>query len=144
MHHDRTRLDPRLATKIHPDPQTGCWNWQAYCDRRGYGRSSHRLSSSRLAHRIVYELLIGPVPDGLELDHLCRNHGCVNPRHLEPVTHRENVLRGEAIAAHNARKAACHRGHEDWGLTPTGARFCRSCRRVSNREGGNVSRERTV
>jgi hypothetical protein len=80
---------------------------------------------------VAYELAIGPIPEGLTIDHLCRNRGCVNPAHLEAVTNRTNLLRGDGIAALNARKTHCKRGHE---FTPEntyvwreGTRACRAC-----------------
>ena len=72
---------------------TPCWIWIKATDDRGYGRIAHRGRNVR-AHRLYYETLKGPVPPGLELDHLCRNPACVNPDHLDPVTHRVNVRRG--------------------------------------------------
>ena len=111
-----------------------CWIWPKYTDRLGYGQMRHD-SKVEYAHRVVYELLIGPIPEGLEIDHLCRNPSCVNPWHLEPVTHRENLLRAPTnIASINARKTHCVAGHEftpantyrrkDRGVT----RECRKCR----------------
>ena len=76
------------------DPDTGCWNWQLFVSARGYGRSGGKDHSSSLAHRVVYERLVGPIPEGLQLDHLCRNPRCVNPAHLEPVTQNVNQRRG--------------------------------------------------
>lgn len=75
---------------------TGCWLWQGEMNRNGYGRvwvNGKRLMS----HRVTYELLVGPIADGLVLDHLCKNRACCNPEHLEPVTIRENTLRGNAV-----------------------------------------------
>lgn len=72
-----------------------CWNWTGYRNRGGYGRYMHQ-KRMQLAHRVSYELLVGPVPDGLVIDHLCRNPSCVNPDHLEPVTNAENIRRGLA------------------------------------------------
>jgi hypothetical protein len=93
-----------------------CWPWTAGTSgsRAAYGVLAFKVKGRTIhkyAHRIAYELEIGPIPEGLEIDHLCRNPICVNPAHLEPVTHRENVLRGEATSAQNARKAHCIRGH---------------------------------
>lgn len=76
------------------DPATGCWNWQRQRNEFGYGRARDKSNRNTLAHRIMYERLVGLIPDGMQLDHLCRNHACVNPAHLEPVTHGENQRRG--------------------------------------------------
>ena len=95
------------------------------------------------AHRVVYEILVGPIPVGLELDHLCRNRACVNPDHLEPVTTRTNLLRGYSPWACRARQTHCKRGHEftpenTYG-TGDGRRYCRTCRRAHHRESRAVS-----
>ena len=105
--------DPRLHNdfwaKVTHDASTNCWEWQAFRMPRGYGTIKWR-QKQYLAHRLAYEKLVGNVPDGLELDHLCRNTSCVNPAHLEPVTHAENVKRGRG-GAHNAVKTHCPSGH---------------------------------
>jgi hypothetical protein len=90
----------------------GCWVWTAatHSAQRPYGVFGIRGKSSK-AHRISWELLRGRIPDDLVLDHICRNHGCVNPDHLEPVTLRENVLRGVGITAIEARQTHCKYGH---------------------------------
>lgn len=74
------------------DPETGCWVWQRYRDRNGYGRK-HSKGTMCWAHRVYYEQFVGPIPEGLDLDHLCSNPPCVNPEHLEPVTRAENTRR---------------------------------------------------
>jgi hypothetical protein len=82
----------RLAIKVSPE---GCWHWTGEKNRNGYGRV--RIGKRRIvAHRVMYVLTLGRIPDDLVLDHLCRNRDCVNPLHLEPVTVRENTLRGDA------------------------------------------------
>jgi hypothetical protein len=84
-----------------------------------------------VAHRLVYEELVGPIPEGMELDHLCRNTSCVNPAHLEPVPHRVNVLRGVGPTAENAVKTECVNGHPLTGrnlcIRKEGGRKCRTC-----------------
>jgi hypothetical protein len=83
------QIKVRFWSKV--DQGEDCWRWTA-CTSNGYGRFSVKRQPV-LAHRFAYELLVGPIPEGLELDHLCRNRWCVNPDHLEPVTHDENVRR---------------------------------------------------
>jgi hypothetical protein len=89
----------------------GCWTWLGGHDANGYSKFAVR-GFSRYVHRLMHELLVGSIPDGLELDHLCRNTGCIRPDHLEAVTHRENLLRGAGIVAKNAQKTHCINGHE--------------------------------
>jgi hypothetical protein len=112
------------------DPD-GCWPWLGWKDGEGYGTfwidgRYHR------AHRFAYELLVGPIPEGLQPDHLCRNHACCNPTHLEPVTQRENILRGFSPTAINARKTHCAKGHpyddKNTRIDKHGWRSCRICK----------------
>lgn len=130
---------PRAITVEHMATRVaivdGCWVWRGVKDRAGYGRVGRR---GRAAHRVSYELHRGPIPAGLELDHLCRNRACVNPAHLEPVTHEENVRRGEA-GSNNRRKMFCPAGHPYDGenlYVRRGrrwtARVCRLCYRASD------------
>jgi hypothetical protein len=86
-------LDDRLWPSVAERP-TGCWEWTGMVNFGGYGYVQLADGTRRVAHRIVYELVVGLVPSGRQLDHLCRNRCCVNPAHLEPVTARENVRRG--------------------------------------------------
>ena len=93
-----------------------CWEWVGEMGVFGYGYACIQGTHKRVfAHRAMYELLRGPIPDGMDLDHLCRNRRCVNPEHLEPVTHRENCRRGNGWSGRNARKTHCKNGH---ALTP--------------------------
>lgn len=86
----------------------GCWDWTGTKTDDGYGRV-HTDAGMRVAHRVIYELLVGEIPEGHDLDHLCRNRACCNPQHLEPVTRRENLLRGDTIpAAHVAGRDCGH------------------------------------
>ena len=100
--------DERFAEKVVIDEQSGCHEWSGSRDKRGYGRFS-REGNTGLAHVYAYERQHGSVPDGLELDHLCRNTRCVNPLHLEAVTHRENMKRSGRAIIH--RTGLCGRGH---------------------------------
>ncbi len=113
----------RFEAKYIPEPNSGCWLWLGTGNQHGYGRFVVN-GQITLAHRFAYETLKGPLVDGLELDHLCRMRCCVNPDHLEQVTHAENVRRGAAVETH------CKWGHE-WTPENTwmnGAwRFCRQC-----------------
>lgn len=115
---------------------SGCWLWRAKLNASGYGTFGITEGNTVLAHRFAYELLIGPIPQGLQLDHLCRVRACCNPAHLEPVTNFENLHRGFSIAAMNARKTHCKRGHEfspenthlSAGKHGRPVRHCRACR----------------
>lgn len=124
----------RFVEKIVVDAD-GCHVWQGSKDEKGYGLFQAAGRRCVKAHRWIYEQTHGPIPAGLEPDHLCRVRACVNPEHLEPVTHRENVLRGEAPAALNARKTHCHRGHplsgENLVARSDGGRGCRTCGRAA-------------
>ncbi len=108
----------------------GCWLWAAACTTWGYG-TAYIDGHLRSAHRAAYESLVGEVAAGLVLDHLCRTRRCVNPDRLEAVTQRTNVLlRGEGLAAINARKTTCLHGHP---LTPENVYLCRGRRDVPKR-----------
>jgi hypothetical protein len=114
-----------------------CWLWTGAKTRDGYGQLRSR-GQGKYAHRVAYELTRGDIPAGLELDHLCRNPSCVNPDHLEPVTHRENLMRGDSPSARQARKTHCIHGHEFTEantLRQGSRRRCRAClRRTQEQE----------
>lgn len=111
----------------------GCWIWQGRKSSTGHGRFAYD-GRELAAHRFSYQLHIGNVGRKRELDHLCRNRACCNPSHLEPVSDRENTLRGIGPTAENARKTHCKRGHELPAPSARGKRECRSCARVRDVE----------
>lgn len=122
----------KFMDRITPEPNSGCWLWMGAINESGYGQWR-----GQMAHRFSYEAIIAPIPDGLTIDHLCRVRCCVNPAHLEPVTMRENVMRGFGPTADNARKTHCKNGHE---FTPENTRLrvrkghtrreCKICQRA--------------
>jgi hypothetical protein len=114
-----------------------CWTWAGFIRPDGYGKLR-----GRQAHRVIYELLTGPIADGLELDHLCRQIKCVKPAHLEPVTREENMRRRAALNTH------CKAGH---GFTPDntyvdlkGRRYCRACNNARARAYRSRQRKESV
>jgi hypothetical protein len=131
------------VNKVGPMPAQGvvrgcCWQWTKGKTNKGYGSFHPSKGSLVLAHRFSYELLVGPIPEGLVIDHRCRNRLCVNPDHLEPVTSGENTRRGFGISTWNRIKTHCPQGHpysaENTYLDPSrNGRRCRACARERDR-----------
>ena len=138
-------ITPQMAARfwsgVDVSQPKACWLWNGFIHPTGYG--TFRVSPTRVAytHRIAYQLFHGAVPDGLEIDHLCRVRHCVNPAHMQVVTPSMNVRRGTSPAAQNAVKTHCPKGHPLSGanlyLKPRGngkvARVCLACRRYYQR-----------
>jgi hypothetical protein len=120
------RLPERFWAKVEPEPNTGCWLWAGSWYAGGYGDFKVE-GKMRHAHRVAYGALVGPIGNGLSIDHKCRVHCCVNPAHLEPVTHRENVLRGVAPPAVQARQQKCTRCGGEYTLLIMRTRTQRAC-----------------
>lgn len=130
------RLPARFWARVAPCPISGCWLWTGTTVRGGYARVQSG-GKHKLAHRVAHEALVGPIPTGTEIDHRCRVRCCVNPAHLEPVTHRVNVLRSDGVAARRARQTHCKRGHELSGANlrtfeRKPGHFMRTCRTCAN------------
>ena len=117
-------------------PELGpCWLWTGYLNHKGYAYFSINKKSVR-AHRWLYKHLVGSIADELLLDHVCRTRHCVRHSHVEPVTNRENTLRGNGITAINAKKTHCDRGHPLSGenlVIYRGRRICLTCKRMHSR-----------
>ncbi len=113
-----------------------CWLWTGCTAGRGYGLFGVNRKLVR-PHRYAYELLVGPIPEGLQIDHLCPNRGCVNPAHLRAVTAKVNILGGNGVGAINARKTHCRKGHPydkaNTRVNKLGYRSCRTCDRIRAR-----------
>lgn len=151
---DLIAIPGRLPKGVSPKPvlprlmqrrrmEGGCWTYDGARNDHGYGQIKVN-GKLQYAHRVAYELFVGPIPDGLELDHLCRNPACFRPSHLEAVTHRENALRGESPGAIATRTGRCMRGHEltDDNVWLSGGthRQCRTCGSERNRQWYRVNR----
>lgn len=146
---DMTRED-RFWAKVDKRGPDECWLWTGVLYPNGYGRFQYVRRQHVRAHRFAYELLIGPIPEGLVIDHVkergCTSRACVNPAHLEPVTNRENILRGDAPSAVAARKSHCPHGHEytseNTMVRKDGARACKTCRHA--RDNARYARSKGV
>ncbi len=140
--HGRPALEARFWAHVDKSGPGGCWIWKAAKSIGGYGRFrtgslANKTRRHEYAHRVAYQLCVGPIPGELQLDHLCRVRACVRPDHLEPVSCRENLLRGDTITAACAAKTHCPMGHAYAGANllvwSDGQRRCRECRRATKR-----------
>ncbi len=128
-------VEQRFLSKIVSD-EIDCWQWQGAKEKNGYGKFTVG-KVTMTAHRFAFDRFRGAIPNHLTCDHLCRNTSCVNPWHIELVTMRENLLRGNTFQARNAAKRHCPKGHPYSGDNlyhiPTGGRGCKTCRREQNK-----------
>jgi hypothetical protein len=120
--------------EFYVEAPSGCWLWTGALNDRGYGRWPRwKDGGTRQAHRRVYEMLVGPIPEGLQIDHLCRVRNCVNPDHLEPVTHAENLRRAVG-GGWGSAATHCPNGHEYAVVGRLdGRKRCPVCRRDARR-----------
>lgn len=126
-----TTTTEKFWTRVSGAEVETCWLWTGTTNGYGYGSFSAGKGRMVLAHRWAYEALRADIPHGLSLDHLCRTRACVNPWHLEPVTQRINLLRGDTIPARKAAQTHCESSHEfdeaNTYISPNGTRKCRAC-----------------
>lgn len=133
----RRSLADRLWEKVEVRGPDECWPWLGATNPKGYGQITEGGHSGRrlAVHRVAYELVVGPIPDGHDLDHHCERTNCCNPRHLEPVTRQDNMLR------FHGQRTLCRYGHPLDGVTkaktpagsPTQHRYCKTCSREGQR-----------
>lgn len=146
-------LDPEIQAALFPIPRSSytfarrvfahidasgdCWEWDG-ATTHGYGviNRGGKGAGTMTAHLAVWQMLVGPIPEGMHYDHLCRNRRCVNPDHAEIVTPEENKRRGYGPAAVNARRKVCDKGHPLDGVRKTSggmSRYCLTCDRAGQR-----------
>lgn len=135
-------FEDRFWKYVSPIPFSGCWIWLGVLEKNGYakittGYKNAGTRKTRWAHRVSYEHFVGPIPEGMDLDHACRVRCCVNPEHLEPVTRAENSLRGVGPDLARLRPTwvtHCKRGHPfegaNLGVNRRGHRYCKTCHRL--------------
>ncbi len=138
----RRPMRERFERKFVRGSADECWLWLA-STAKGYGviwsGGAREIGKQLQAHRVAYEFYVGPIPGDLVIDHLCRNRDCVNPTHLEPVTMKENILRGEGPSAQQAKQTHCKRGHRFTEVNTIrrwnrNTRECRTCVQASDRK----------
>lgn len=153
MNADRAKeigaLSDRITSRIARE-DNGCWTWLGTKTPKGYGQtSSKRLGQKKMyTHRIMFEHSNGPISNGLQVDHLCRNPSCCNPAHLEAVTPRENTIRGESprlVAERHRAISVCPHGHdytpENTHTDNRGARSCKECRKIQHKKWDDKRKE---
>ena len=124
---------PRFWSKVDKNGPNGCWIWTDALSKSGYAYIRSGSRTFPVCHRLSYEKMVGPIPSGMVLDHLCNNKACVNPSHLQPTTPKENVLRANSWSGRNHAKQFCPRGHPlsgdnlSLGQLRRGRRVCRTC-----------------
>jgi HNH endonuclease len=140
-HNGHVKADVTRHSVVEAGFSTSCWKWGGHIPKDGYGIIYARVGSARLAHRVSYEIAKGPIPAGLQIDHLCHNRWCINPDHLEAVTPAENNRRRLV-----KRKTHCPHGHEyslsNTVITRKGSRICQICTRAGHRESQRRRRAR--
>lgn len=124
----------RFEKFIAYEPNTGCWLWLGARSGGNNGKNEYGIFDSEYAHRFSYKLYKGNIPEKFQIDHLCKNKLCVNPDHLEAVTHKVNTLRAGSVSAINSRKTHCHKGHifdekNTWLEYKNGKKIARHCRK---------------
>ena len=144
--HDRVDLQERVMSRITIEDHgwhTPCWISTRAAHSNGYTKIGYR-GTTWLTHRFAYTVFVGPIPEDLQLDHLCRVRACCNPDHLEPVTCRENLLRGDTLTAAEAAATTCINRHpftpENTRMTRKGKRACRACDRTRSKRYRDVRR----
>jgi hypothetical protein len=138
---ERAAMQDRVLRHCMPEPNSGCWLWMAHITTCGYGGSSYRRAAV-YAHRLSYAAFKGAIEGHQEIDHLCRVRDCVNPDHLEAVSHRTNMLRGETLGGKNVKKSTCPKGHHYHQTIERGGVIRRRCRTCDNERKRNPPPDR--
>ena len=140
-------VEDRFFRHVVVNLETGCWNWASSKTLHGYGTFNDKNYKTTLAHRWSFLHFVGDIPNGREIDHLCRNRACVNWKHMELITHRENLLRGNSISTQHAKQTHCINGHEftvENTILRKAGRDCRICHRLADKASKNRRKEAMV